>query len=462
MVIIGSVALALHGLRPMDGINNLNLVGNRDELESVRAWLTDRIVKTEDSAESSTTFTLADGYRWKQIDFDFQQSPSDRLLTSLCTRSARLFDTLLKVPPLQVLYLIKRAHANVPIGFGKTIRDLLLLKPKILGFSAAEKEFGRLRKQECSDRYRLQRQRFSLSLRNEDFFDLSNHVRQYEHDDLHEAVAHYPNGPLYKRCKHDLNLAKIDVPLFQALTPEDQRRMVQEEFMVIGLERFYLHQPHLSTADVYRLGMYKTIRDLFVGFFQDFCIDHIDQLQQPPPYDFVERFNQARQSGRIREINTAIPPFDAEHEHIWTLVQTGNADEARRLAEDKARHSDTPGNPHTFFVLGVALLHCGHLATAEQCLRNSLGRDRDNSLGWLYLGIVQLQAGTPAKALQSLETARRLGGKEFLLFWGLGKAYEAIGQPGPALAAYQKADQSDAGHADVLQKIAQLSASTAG
>ncbi len=459
MVIIGSVALALHGLRPMDEINNLNLVGNRDELESVRAWLGDRVIHAEDFADHSTTLTLTDGNRWKTIGFDYRQSESDRLLKRLCTKQARLFDTLVKIPPLQVLYLIKRAHANMPIGYRKTITDLLQLKSMIRGFSEAEREFGALRKKECTDRYKSQRQRFSLSLRNEDFFDLSNHVRQYEHDDLHEAVAHYPSGPLYKRCKHDLNLAKIDVPLFEALTPEDQRRMVQEEFMVIGIERFYLRNPTLSTADAYRLGMHKTIRDLFVGFFQDFCIDHIDELTQLPPFDFIERFHQARKAGRIREITVTIPPFDAEHEHIWTLIQTGKVDEARCLAEDKARHSDAPGNPHTFFVLGVALLHSGQLAAAERCLISSVGRDRDNHLGWLYLGIVQLHAGKPDDALRHLETSKKLGGNAFLLYWGLGHAYEATGQIPLALAAYREADRCDADHADVLQKIAQLSQS---
>ncbi len=459
MVIIGSVALALHGLRPMSGIQNLNLVGHRDDVASVRTWLADRVIQTDDSADNTTTLTLAEGYRWKTIEINYRQSPSDLMLEPLCSQTVRLFDMPLKVPPLQVLYLIKRAHANVPVDYRKTITDLLLLKPLIRGFNAAEREFGALRKKECADRYRLQRQRFALSLRNEDFFELSNHVRLYEHDDLHEAVAHYPSGPLYKRCKHDLNLAKIDVPLFQALAPDDQRRMVQEEFMVIGIERFYLRNAQLSTADVYRLGMHKTIRDLFVGFFQDFCIDHIDALVQPPPFDFVERFQQALKGGRIREINATVPPIEAEHEHIWTLIQTGHIDEARRLAEDKARHSDAPGNPHTFFVLGVALLHSGQLAAAERCLRNSVSRDRDNYLGWLYLGIVQLQAGRPADALTHLETSKKLGGNAFLLYWGLGHAYEATGQISLALAAYREADRCDAGHTDVLQKIAQLSQS---
>ncbi len=439
MIVIGSYALALLGQRPFHEVRDLDLIGSPPEIDAFRERCLDIIESEHQEHGHRHVFYLNGSSPLERVEIDFEQSPSDQMLAELCRPMGRVLDAEVLVPSLEVLYLIKRAHANVPVHYDKTIRDIIQLKPLISPIGSEEQTFYLTRKRECQSRYMLNRQRFSLSVRNEDFFDLSDHVRTYVHDDLHEAVAHELNQPLYKRCKRDLSLAKIDVDLFELLSVEERLRMVQEEFMVIGLERFYLHDKSLTPPEVYARGMHKTIRDLFVGYFQDFCIDHIDQLLAPPAYDFVERFESALRDGRINEINTEVPPASVEHRKIWQLINDGQMDEARSRSEDLVRRAVAPGDTHAFFLLGVILLKNNQFGQAEQCLRHCVGRDRKNSLAWYNLGLLCRLTGRPSEAVTYFQRASQLGLGHFGLHWNLGLAYEAVGQHEAAIRSYTEA-----------------------
>ncbi len=456
MIVIGSYALAALGLRPFAAVKDIDLIGTEDDVRRFRSLQQSVIVRERDEHGHRQVFHLKDGQPWDRVEIDFEQAASDRMLPALCKKSVQILGMQVQVPPLEVLYLIKRAHANVPVHYDKTIRDIIQLKPLSGSISGDQQTFYLERKSECQSRYNLNRQRFSLSVPNEDFFDLSDHVRTYVHDDLHEAVAHEPNRPLYKRCKRDLSLAKIDVDLFEALSMDDRLRMVQEEFMVIGLERFYLHDKALTPQQVYRKGMHKTVRDLFVGYFQDFCIDHIVQLLQPPRHDFVGRFEAALRAGRIREVEIKIPPASDEHKRIWLLINEGALTEARRRSEDLVRRADAPGDTHAFFLLGVVMLKNQEFSLASKCLKRCLARDRKNRLAWFYLGVVFRMTGQNDAAIEHFERARDMGLKIFGLYWNSGLAYEAAGRSSDAIQAYTEALRYQPESQNLQQRLAAL------
>jgi hypothetical protein len=463
MILIGSQALAAHGLREPGQVKDLDVIGTFDEVALLRGWLGERVQREREEHGHRQVFYLRAGEPWQRVEIDHEQSPSDQMLPGLCTRTtSELLGGPVQVPPVEVLYLIKRAHANVPVHYDKTIRDLIDLKPRLGEFSPAQLDFYHQRKRECQERYQLQRQRFSLSIRNEDFFDLSNHVRLYEHDDLHEAVAHTPGQPLYKRCKRDLTLAKIDTDLFEQLSMQDRLRMVQEEFMVIGVERFYLSDRSLPREEVYRRGMHKTIRDLFVGYFQDFCIDHADRLLVPPAHDFVAAFEAALREGRVREVQIVVPPPTDAHKAVWQLIQRGELAEARRRAEDMVRRGDAVGDSHAFFLLGAALLRSKQLAPAEKCLRRCVTRDRKNAAAWFHLGWLYRLAGRHELAIRHLRQAEQLGLRQFGLYLNLGLTLEGAGQAPAASAAYRQALHYKPDAPLVKQRLAALEAQAGG
>lgn len=461
MIVIGSYALAVQGLRAPAEVSDLDLIGTAEEVEQFRARHADLIEREQQEHGHRHVFQLKGGKPWKRVEIDSEQSVSDRMLPELCATSTQILGFDVQVPPIEVLYLIKRAHANVPVHYQKTIRDVVRLKPLIGDVSAEQEAFYRERKSECQKRYALHRQRFSLSIRNEDFFDNSNHVRLYEHDDLHEAVAHTPGEPLYKRCKRDLTLAKIDVDLFEQMSMEDRLRMVQEEFMVIGIERFYLQDKSLTPRQAYQRGMHKTIRDLFVGYFQDFCIDNVHLLLEPPAHDFVARFEEALQQGRVREVQIRIGPLTEGHKKIWQLIQQGELGEARRRAEDLIRRAEAPGDSHAFFLLGATLLRSKALEPAEKCLRKCLSRDRKNAGAWFHLGWLCRLAKREAEAVEHLVTARKLGCRHFGLYWNLGLAYEGLSRNAEAIAAYREARKLREEAPGLERRLTALEAATA-
>lgn len=296
--------MALSGHPPPEPVIQVDLIGAPDEADRLRAALGDKIADERLARRDRRVFTLKAGAPFRTVAIDFGQSESDAMLARLCSRQAALLGLPLQVPSVELLYLVERARANIAPFYGEAIGRLLHLKPLIGTLGEAEVAFYRARKKECAKRYTTGRQRFSLSIANEEFFRKSGHIRHYVHDDLHETVAFTPGRPLFRKCKRDQSLARIEIDLFEALSRGDRLRMVQEEFMVIGLERYFIPDRGIPLAEAYGRGMHKTIRDLFVGYFQDFCIDHVAELAAPP-FDFVRRFLTAEREGRIRETGAA-------------------------------------------------------------------------------------------------------------------------------------------------------------
>jgi tetratricopeptide (TPR) repeat protein len=461
MIVIGSFALALLGHKPVDDVRDLDLVGTAEDVERFRELHRAIIAGERAVFDHRHAFLLKPGNGVEKVEIDFEQSESDRMLPALCRRKATVLGLEVGVPPVEVLYLLKRAQGNVPVHYEKSTAGMLALKPLIGKITARQDAFYRARKREIAERFALHRQRFTLSIRNEDFFDNSDHIRFYVHDDLHEVVAHHPEGPLYRKCKRDLTLAKIDTDLFEQLSPADQLRMVQEEFMVIGLERYFVPNRELSAQQVYERGMHKTIRDLFVGYFQDFCLDHLDELLAAPPFDFTARFGEAERGGKLRQVQIEIGPWQPVHKEIWQLTQTGQPAEARRRAEDLVRSAEHGIDSHAWFLLGVSLLLLRDLKPAEKCLRMCLGRDRQNKLAWFYLGATLRTAGRMAEAVQALNTAAKFGFAQSALHWNLGLAFEGQRMPGKAIEAYKRASELNPQDPRPAQRIAAIQAAVA-
>lgn len=462
MIVVGSHALALQGIHLRNGPTDLDLIGTPDEVAPFRTRHAAAIVSEQLLHGHRHVFQLSEDFPFRRVEIDIEQTASDRMLPDLCPGTVNLLGERMQLAPVEVLFLIKRALANVPLHYDKGIRDIIPLTPLIKPMTEAQETFYRLRKGECIDRYRLHRQRFVLSIPNDEFFAASDHVRLYVHDDLHEVVAFRPGAPLYKECKRDLSLAKIDVDLFERLSPDDRLRMVQEEFMVIGLERFYLRERTLNRAVVYERGMHKTIRDLFVGYFQDFCIDHIAELVAPPEHDFVARFERAEAEGRLRKVELPEPTLTDAHRQAMEALHQGRVAEARRIGEDLLRRASVIGDPYAMFILGVVMFREKNWKLSERLLRDSIARHRNNPAAVYHLGVVCRITNRPAEARTLLESAIAGGVRNYAAYVNLGLACESNRAFPEALAAYRAALQLPPGEGpDIQAKIAAIEAMTA-
>lgn len=439
MIVIGSFAAAAHGLGMGRPVGDIDLIGSVEELNEFKNRNRSLILSQEALHGHRVRFTMRQECGYEKVEFDHEQSPSDRMLEGLCHEFVELLNDTAKLPSLDLLYLTKRAHANVPVFYAKTISDLITLKPHAGNFGSRELCFYEHRKRECRERYSTNRQRFSLAISNQDFFSASNHVRLFEHDDIHEAVAHTIGSPLYKRCKRDLSTAKIEKDLFEALAPSERLMMVQEEFMVIGLERFYVHDKTLSNLQIYRRGMHKTIRDLFVGYFQDFCIDHIDQLLDPPPFDFIKRFACAVADGRVRPLARSMVQPGEAHAKVGRLLNQSQFAEARSACEDLIRASDNGNDPDAFYLLGLALSGLDSFEPAVKCFRACVIRDPQYADAWFQLGRHFRLGKRPKDALQCLNKAGQLKCANPSLFIELGCVCMELDDKSRAVAVFNHA-----------------------
>lgn len=119
----------------------------------------------------------------------------------------------------------------------------------------------------------------SLNKTKEDFFT-DGVVYQYDHDYLHEIVAH-PNPPVYTKCLKQGTDVMIDNDKFFNMCYEDQIKMIKEEMTVIACERWLLRNPSMGFLKAWINGRKKTITNLTKGKTNEFIIRNIDKFVRP-------------------------------------------------------------------------------------------------------------------------------------------------------------------------------------
>ena len=87
---------------------------------------------------------------------------------------------------------------------------------------------------------------------------------------------------------------------------------------------------------------------------------------------------------------------------------------------------------------GLSLLQERRIEEAEAVYRHAIGLD-DSSFAWDGLGLVLLRRELRNEARQAFERAVKINEKNAIAWMHLGLTYEFLGNPGGAVAAYQKA-----------------------
>jgi hypothetical protein len=315
MFLIGSRAAVERGLklnRPVDQ-SDWDIIGTKAEMDFFLLRWKDAKVK-ESGFPGKYHITLPTGIK---IEFDATNNLSNHLLNAQLnsckpvTVKIEDFKVLFFVPSQETLFQIKRSHANFDVHFMKTIMDVrAMMKQWNITDPAAERQhnFYHARHDEAKARFGKRQERIKLAKTNEAFFKGGEKLRTYVHDDLHRAVAS-EDRPLFEKCKVDLESAFVSKDIFfNKFTQEQRLNMAMEESMVIALEREYIpnrKEGQLPTErmalDMYRKGMLKEIKDLSKGWFQDFMIDNILELEKPK-WNYIERFETALADGRIRTV----------------------------------------------------------------------------------------------------------------------------------------------------------------
>lgn len=112
-----------------------------------------------------------------------------------------------------------------------------------------------------------------LNVTVEEFFD-DYVTKKYNHDYLHELVAH-DGIPMYRKLQQDETKAWCNKDMWYNLTLQEKINCVSEEAYVIGLERFVIPNDwNFPYRVAYHKALNKICTTLCSGWFRDFAIDN--------------------------------------------------------------------------------------------------------------------------------------------------------------------------------------------
>lgn len=193
-----------------------------------------------------------------------------------------------RLPSLPFLYALKRSHIHRPLAFSKHLMDLLWIKSQLKPCWY-----------DVSFKFMKQRQRLtykafgqnvpSLNKTKDDFFDDAVD-KIYIHDDIHEVVA-FGDEPMFKKIQKSETIVHCFFDLWQELRYSDKVHCVQEEAMVIALERFIIPGRLKSQRVAFLKALEKICTTLTSGWFRDFAIDNYEACASNVP-DYVTIFKR--------------------------------------------------------------------------------------------------------------------------------------------------------------------------
>ena len=105
-------------------------------------------------------------------------------------------------------------------------------------------------------------------------------TKKYDHDYLHELVAH-PNPPVYTYCLKDGEQVAIDKSKFDSLPRNQQIKMFREEINVIAIERWMLNGADIPFIHAYNRAFHKTVTALTKGWASEFLIENALDFFKP-------------------------------------------------------------------------------------------------------------------------------------------------------------------------------------
>lgn len=115
--------------------------------------------------------------------------------------------------------------------------------------------------------------------------------RTYDHDSIHASVS-YGERPLFEKILRDGSEVAVSREKFQALSYDDQCRLVREEVYATALERILIPSGFMkSPRAAYAWAMRQTITSFSKGWFPYFIVTHYSDLYRPD-VDFVARHKE--------------------------------------------------------------------------------------------------------------------------------------------------------------------------
>lgn len=198
------------------------------------------------------------------------------------------------VASLPMLRLLKESHKylrNSP-HFHKTMADVKHLR----SVTKIPKEWKEMLKKREKETYTYTHPKLNQSKK--DFFTDAVEY-QYEHDDIHEAIA-IDDRPAYTNFIKDGAEVESDMKKWDTLPFRIKLNAAIEETGVLALERSIVpFNTDPKKAFVFALSKLST--SISSGKFRKFCYDNFETVVDNYRDDYYDRFKSALDAGKIRD-----------------------------------------------------------------------------------------------------------------------------------------------------------------
>lgn len=294
MLIIGSVAMAYHGLKRSikPRLIDIDLIASEGEVDMFRDC---KVVK-----EYGNKIIFFDGEVHYEVEIASPGSNQEMLLNILGTETDGSFQYADK----DVLYALKMSHRfkkNSP-HFHKTMQDILSMRDSWGCEGVSERLQGWYKVRE-GETYNYAHP--NLNQGKGGFFDTSvfdENPYVYDHDSLHEAVkqldrpayTYFSNGPV-----------KVSREKFEGLPFKVQLFSVFEECCVLSLERAIIpHDTHQDRA--FSIALMKVCTSIASGWWRDFAWENHQEvvaMYKTRKVDLRQLLEKGLQEGVVKPFN---------------------------------------------------------------------------------------------------------------------------------------------------------------
>lgn len=264
MLVIGSVAMAHHGIKRSDVLLDIDVMAYENELSMFEGC---EVIK-----EYGNKKVFFDGEVHYEVEIATPDSNQEMLLKILEVEP----DASIQYADKDVLYALKMSHRfkKNSSHFLKTMRDIHLMRDNWGCESVSERLQDWFKVRE-GDTYTYDHP--NLNQDKDGFFDTSvfkENPYKYDHDSLHEAVklldkpayTYFLDGPV-----------KVSKQKFENLPRYTQLCSVFEESCVLALERAII--PHNTSQDrAFQIALGKVCTSIASGWWREFAWENYKEL----------------------------------------------------------------------------------------------------------------------------------------------------------------------------------------
>lgn len=204
----------------------------------------------------------------------------------------------------QILFSLKKGHIHYPISFKKHIRDYILLGEDC-DWKDSLAKITKIHKKETEERLGKNKTP-NLDQELSKFFGQSESRVPYifVHDEVHEIMAH-KELPMFEYMRDDKARAKCSKRKWDDFTFEEKSYAVLEESYVIALERkvlpcIFKGMDYWDAKDAFEWALMRICTNLTSGWFREFATRNYYRLQEFYNEDYVGKFLNAFDNGRIQ------------------------------------------------------------------------------------------------------------------------------------------------------------------